>query len=110
MVCFEESIRVPLIISEEHCLPVSTHQSDNIALNIDVAPTILSFAGVQVSGSMQGRDLIKSTQKKATARKDFFYEHTFMGSPRLPKVEGVVTGDFKYMKYIEHGFEDFTIH
>ncbi|WAC15137.1 sulfatase family protein [Dyadobacter pollutisoli] len=104
---FEESIRVPLIISGGGLSANLKHtQSNNIALNIDVAPTILSLAGVQVPGSMQGMDLIKSMQNKTSARKDFFYQHTFMGSPRLPKVEGVVTGDFKYMKYIEHGYEE----
>jgi arylsulfatase A-like enzyme len=104
---FEESIRVPLIISGA-ALPANLKhvQSNNIALNIDVAPTILSLAGVSTPGSMQGQNLIKSTQSKPAARKDFFYEHTFMGSPRLPKVEGVVTADFKYMKYIEHGYEE----
>ncbi|RAJ93195.1 uncharacterized protein DUF4976 [Larkinella arboricola] len=29
-----------------------------------------------------------------------------MGSPRLPKVEGVVRVDSKYMQYIEHGYEE----
>ena len=29
-----------------------------------------------------------------------------MGSPNIPKVEGVVTKDIKYMKFIEHGYEE----
>ncbi|RCR67551.1 sulfatase family protein [Larkinella punicea] len=100
----EESIRVPLIIYNP-ALPANRRgtKPSRIALNIDVAPTILSFAGVPVPKTMQGTDLMKSN---APARTDFFYEHTFMGSPRLPKVEGVVTQDFKYMKFIEHGYEE----
>jgi arylsulfatase A-like enzyme len=82
---FEESILVPLIISGGGLPANLKHiQSDHIALNIDIAPTILSLAGVPAPGSMHWKDLVKSMQTKA-ARKDFFYEHTFMGSPRLPK-------------------------
>ncbi len=35
-----------------------------------------------------------------------FYQHYFLGSPNIPKVEGVVTKDFKYMKFIEHDYEE----
>jgi arylsulfatase A-like enzyme len=103
---FEESIRVPLIISGAALPKTFQHTESNaIALNIDVAPTILALAGMPISASMQGEDLLSSIQNQ-TPRKDFFYEHTFMGSPGLPKVEGVVATDFKYMKYIEHGYEE----
>jgi arylsulfatase A-like enzyme len=103
---FEESIRVPLIISGA-ALPATfkSTTSNQIALNIDIAPTILNLAGVPIPSSMQGTDLLTSTKNADSARKDFFYEHTYMGSPKLPKVEGVVTEEFKYMKFTEHGYE-----
>ena len=56
---------------------------------------------------MQGVDLIEMLNNKLLDRKEFFYEHTYLGSPRLPKVEGVIAKDFKYMKYIEHNYEEF---
>lgn len=104
---FEESIRVPMIISGAP-LPENLHGkiSDQIALNIDVAPTMLAFAGVRAPAAMQGKDLIAMLNSGKPARTDFFYEHTFMGSPKLPKVEGVVAEDFKYMNYIEHQYEE----
>ncbi|MBE9462804.1 sulfatase [Dyadobacter subterraneus] len=105
---FEESIRVPMIISGE---PIPRKligkKAENIALNIDIAPTILSFAGVATPTTIQGKDLMASFKSGSTEREDFFYEHTFMGSPGLPKVEGVVSKKFKYMKYIEHNYEEF---
>ena len=56
---------------------------------------------------MQGIDLLAvAVHKPGTVRQNFFYEHTFMGSPRLPKVEGVVSREIKYMKFIEHGYEE----
>nr|WP_229249360.1 sulfatase/phosphatase domain-containing protein [Dyadobacter sandarakinus] len=104
---FEESIRVPLIISGG-AMPKSLQgiSSRQLALNIDIAPTLLSLAGIHPPDSMQGYDLLAVEQKKRPARRDFFYEHTYLGSPRLPKVEGVVTSDLKYMLYTEHGYEE----
>lgn len=104
---FEESIRVPLIIYNPGSSKKFKDMKTNaIALNIDIAPTILAFAGVKPAEAMQGVDLISVLNKKQPARNDFFYEHTFLGSPRLPKVEGVVTKDYKYMIYTEHGYEE----
>ena len=103
----EESIRVPLIVYDPQ-LPKNMKGSKPVqmALNVDVAPTILSAAGVPVPGGMQGINLLAVLQKKAPGREDFFYEHTYQKSPKLPQVEGVVTGRFKYMKFIEHGYEE----
>jgi arylsulfatase A-like enzyme len=104
---FEESIRVPMIIAG---MPLAKKlrgiKSDKIALNIDIAPTILSLAGIPVPAAVQGQDLMTLMEKKNQGRDDFFYEHTFLGSPQLPMVEGVVSHDFKYMKYNEHGYEE----
>ncbi|MBE9461626.1 sulfatase [Dyadobacter subterraneus] len=104
---YEESIRVPMIISGASLnKKLKGKKSDQIALNIDIAPTILSLAGVAVPQAVQGKNLVEMTLKKSENRDDFFYEHTYLGSPRLPKVEGVVSRDFKYMKYIEHDYEE----
>ncbi|WP_342083579.1 sulfatase family protein [Dyadobacter sp. OTU695] len=104
---FEESIRVPMIVSGAS-LPKNLigKKSDVVALNIDVAPTMLALAGAEVPAGMQGKNLLQFVSGKVAPRKDFFYEHTYLGSPRLPKVEGVVGQDFKYMKYIEHDYEE----
>ena len=104
---YEESIRVPFFIYDPK-LPDEIRQirPEQLVLNIDVAPTILRMAGVPVPDSMQGVDLIALLKNEIPARQDFFYQHYFMGSPRIPKVEGVVTTDFKYMNYIEHGYEE----
>lgn len=103
----EESIRVPLVVYDprqpEKFKGIIPEQ---IVLNIDIAPTILSFAGIEVPQAMQGEDLIKVASNAIPEREEFFYEHTFMGSPKIPKVEGVVRKDMKYMKFIEHDYEE----
>lgn len=104
---FEESIRVPLLIYVPGVNnSLKNRRPTNIALNIDIAPTLLGFAGVTPPKAMQGVDLLGVLTKRIPSRNDFFYEHTFLGSPRLPKVEGVVGKEFKYMKYTEHGYEE----
>jgi arylsulfatase A-like enzyme len=97
----EESVRVPLIINDPR-QKQPQHRVSRIGLNIDIAPTILGFAGIKKPNGMQGVDLSLADNK----RQDFFYEHTFLGSPKLPKVEGVVSPTTKYMNYIEHNYEE----
>lgn len=103
----EESIRVPLIIYDPR-LPSNQKgtKSNLIALNIDIAPTILSMAGTSVPDSMQGNNLYDYISKRLPERQEFFYEHTYGKSPKIPNVEGVVTKDLKYMRYIEHEYEE----
>ncbi|QNF32188.1 sulfatase [Adhaeribacter swui] len=104
----EESIRVPLIVYDPRQVNHLKGQTiSDIALNIDIAPTILKLANQPVPARMQGLDLMAvAAHKPGTSRQDFFYEHTFAGSPRLPKVEGVVSREIKYMNFIEYGYEE----
>lgn len=104
---YEESIRVPLFIYYPQ-LPgkITQYRATQIALNIDIAPTILSMAGIQVPDNMQGINLMDVIENKIPERTDFFYQHYFLGSPHIPRVEGVVTKDLKYMKYVEHDYEE----
>lgn len=102
---FDVGIRVPMIIYDPRCSELHGVKNSSVALNIDVAPTILSMAGLTAPSRMQGINLIDLVTGKIQERKSFFYEHTVFSSPMLPKVEGVVTKTVKYMKYIEHGYE-----
>ena len=99
---YEESIRVPLIVSypgmrkERHGVCV-----EQMALNVDVAPTILGLAGVDVPAKMQGRSLAPLLKGEKTPwRSDFFYEHLFK-TKRIPKTEGVRTERWKYIRYFQ---------
>lgn len=104
---YEESIRVPLLIYAPN-LPdkLKQYRAPQMALNIDIAPTILSLAGVPVPESMHGVNLIDLIENKIPERTDFFYQHYFLGGPQIPMVEGVVGKDFKYMNYIEQNSEE----
>ncbi|NNM30866.1 MAG: sulfatase-like hydrolase/transferase [Akkermansiaceae bacterium] len=54
---YEESLRVPLMIRYPVVQP-GPLLVDQIALNLDLAPTILDIAGVPIPAGMQGRSLL----------------------------------------------------
>jgi len=104
-----ESIRVPLVVYDPR-LPAACRgrAPAQIALNIDIAPTILSLAGVAVPPAMQGADLSPLMRgRPGLARSDFFYEHLFVHRPGgrgpnlIPQSEGVVSLRYKYLRYID---------
>ena len=113
---YEESIRVPLIIYDPRRL-VSNHSQrrEEIALNIDLAPTILSLVGESIPDCMQGCDLTPLLKdRKVRWRKDFLYEHalpifrkkTGESYDPIPLSEGVVASRYKYIRYIDYQYEE----
>lgn len=103
---FQKAIHVPLIIQDLRSSPtLPKGVRKDIVLNIDLAPTLLGMAGVAIPERMQGVNLFDSRQN--AKRTHFFYEHTVFPSPLLPKMEGVVSDNYKYMIFTEHGYELF---
>jgi arylsulfatase A-like enzyme len=111
----EESIRVPLLYYDPR--QPETQRRNEIALNIDIAPTLLDVAGVAVPPVMQGRSLLPLVrgEKVADWREDFYYEHAYdvqklvdegrISPERLwpiPRSEGVVSLDWKYLHYYDY--------
>jgi len=97
---YEESVRVPLFIYDPTAPEVQRGKKVSaIALNIDIAPTLLTLAGVPVPSMMQGRNLMESLQADSPPwRSDFFYEHPFQ-HPNIPNSAGVVSCTYKYVVY-----------
>jgi len=96
----EESIRVPFFIYDPRLEESQRGKRlEEIALNIDVAPTILQAAGIEAPGQMQGENLYQLAEgTPAKWRKDFLYEHLFEYKT-IPMSEGVVGEQYKYMRY-----------
>jgi len=99
---YEESVRIPLFIYN----PMEKEGNKgkrvkSIALNLDLAPTILAFAGVEKDPGMQGEPLQRTWQKDNPEwRSMFYYEHRFQ-HPGLPKSEALIMLDYKYINYYE---------
>jgi arylsulfatase A-like enzyme len=97
---YDESIRVPLIVRDPRMLTANRGKPrDEMVLNLDVAPTIVSAAGLKVPVAMQGRDMgpLYMNQAPTAWRDEFFYEHPEVTSrDRIPASVGVVRRDWKY--------------
>lgn len=97
---YENSLRVPLIIYDPTTSNART--VEEIALNIDIAPTVLDYAGIAIPKQMQGRSLRKFAQDEvADWRTEFLCEHLY-DRPWIPKSEGIRTEEWKYFRYIDH--------
>ena len=100
---YDLSIRVPLIVSDPRIEKKLRGSIPSLpALNIDIAPTLLDLAGVEVPSTMQGRSLVPILEGASPAewRSDFFVEHLF-DHPEIPKHEGVRGERYKYARYFE---------
>jgi arylsulfatase A-like enzyme len=79
-----------------------------MALNIDIAPTLLAAAGVPAPVTMQGRDVspLYLAAKAPAWRQEFFYEHpTITSRDRIPSSQGVIRRDWKYVYWPEFEHE-----
>lgn len=102
---YEESIRVPLLAHCPELIPAG-RRIGRIALNIDIAPTILDAAGAPVPGTVQGQSLLPLLQGSGIPWREamlyeYFWERAF---PQTPTVFGVRTERYKYMNF--HGIFD----
>jgi arylsulfatase A-like enzyme len=100
---YDLSIHVPLIVFDPRIEEESRGALPALpVLNIDIAPTLLDLAGVEVPTSVQGRSLapLLAGESPADWRTDFFVEHLFE-HPEIPKHEGVRGERYKYARYFE---------
>ncbi len=98
----EVSIRVPMIVFDPR-LPAELRgtRRNEMVLNIDVAGTLLDFAGVTAPAGMQGSSLVPLVRGESPAwRQEFFYEHLF-DHPGLARSEAVRTERWKYMRFVD---------
>jgi arylsulfatase A-like enzyme len=72
-----------------------------MVLNIDLAPTLLDYAGIAAPAGMQGRSLRPLAEGRRVSgwRRDWLYEHHY--EPKIiPPSEGVRSERWKYIRYV----------
>ena len=78
---------------------------DEIALNIDLAPTLLEIAGVAVPGAMQGRSLVPLLEGRRVAWRNSFLIEYYSDKvfPRILQMgyKAVRNERWKYIHYLE---------
>ena len=105
---YEEATCVPMIIYD----PRSANSGqalrrDALAANIDIAPTILTLAGLPVPRDMDGGDLMRVYEDPTAAIHESIALINVWGS-KPTQAMGVVTKDMKYLYwgYAAKGFEE----
>ncbi|QEL16052.1 sulfatase family protein [Limnoglobus roseus] len=106
------SIRVPMLV--RHPKSVKAGQTPTgMVLNVDIAPTLLNFAGVPYPNTMHGRSMTeliaepKATDNVKPWRDSWYYEyHEFPdASHNVNKHRGVRTEQYKFIHYYDPPFK-----
>lgn len=99
---YEESIRIPLLVRYPKLIKAGSKR-DELALSIDVAPTLLELAGAKVPAEMHGRSLLSLFKGERKGwRKSFLSEYfAEAGQPRLPNWQAVRSERWKYIHYTD---------
>ncbi len=101
---YEESARIPLLVRYPRLIKPGS-RLDPLALNIDLAPTLLELAGIVAPSNMQGRSLVpllKGDTKgwRTSFLIEYFSDRVF---PRVSNMgyQAVRTERWKYIHYTE---------
>lgn len=99
---YEPSIRVPLLLRYPRMIPQVTTNAEMV-LNVDVCPTILDLAGVDIPADVQGKSLKPLLKGLGVPwRKDFLYEYyEYPAVHSVRKNRGIRTKRWKYIHYFE---------
>ena len=100
---YEESVKSPLVIS--HRAAIEPRRVDAFALSIDIAPTLLQAAGVEIPHSVQGRSLLphalgsRERGREAFLMEYYGHENPF---PWIANIDyrAVRLGRYKYIRWI----------
>ncbi|HEX4130484.1 MAG TPA: sulfatase-like hydrolase/transferase [Pirellulales bacterium] len=96
---YDESLRIPMLVRYPR-IAGGGKTIDGMALNIDVAPTILDYAGVPIPPSMQGRSWRPLLEGNAENwRESFFYAYYYEATFDIPMVTAVRTTKAKLIRY-----------
>jgi arylsulfatase A-like enzyme len=96
---YEESIRVPLIVRDPRS-PTAGGSVGALVSNLDVAPTLVDAAGIEVPQHMRGRSLrplLDGTASKL--REEIYYSYYFEPPFPVPTVHALRTSRHKYVEY-----------
>ncbi|MDR2810538.1 MAG: sulfatase [Tannerellaceae bacterium] len=102
---YEESARVPMLVYAPGLFQ-GGRAIENLVQNVDIAPTIMDYLGVEKAPQMVGYSFLPLLKGEEAAWRDrvfyeYYWEHEF---PQTPTMHGVRTDRYKYIRY--HGVWD----
>lgn len=107
---YEACLNVPLIIYDPRVPAIERgRRSDALTESVDIAPTLLDYAGANPPETMQGLSLRPLVEGRATDLRDTSFAEnlwsTYFGNPRI---ESVRTKDWKYIRYFKNDRTQFA--
>lgn len=102
--CYEQVTHVPMIIYHPALAPKKRPaKSDALVQTIDIAPTLLSLAGIPIPRAMQGKDLSGILKGEEKAVRAFLFTEnlwsTKFGNPRCESIQDL---EWKYIRYYKN--------
>ena len=100
-VMYEPSIRVPMRLRCPGRVPAGS-TSEEMVLNLDIAPTLLDIAGLPAPVEMQGKSMLPLAEGKAGVawRQDWLYEYyEYPGFENVRPCRGVRTKRYKLIHF-----------
>lgn len=95
---YEESMRVPIVVRYPRSFPAGSRAEGSLALNLDVAPTVLKAAGLPVPEAMAGLPL-QDLRERPSVRSHFGFCYF---QPTPPKGLEVCTPDVRAVRTHRH--------
>lgn len=97
---YEESFRTPLIIKYPSVIREGIENND-LVQNIDIAPTILDVAGIEIPEEMQGRSLTPLLAQQNDNWRDQLYYHyyEYPGEHAVKRHYGIRTDRYKLIHF-----------
>ncbi|HYV93494.1 MAG TPA: sulfatase-like hydrolase/transferase [Chitinophagales bacterium] len=96
MLAYEPSIKIPIFMRYPKLIKPGKVVKKQMAMNIDIAPTILDFAGIPQTFGMQGVSLFK-LMKNSVKRTTLLYEWNHQDC--VPDMRAIRTFSGKYIQY-----------
>ncbi|MGV3766046.1 MAG: sulfatase [Chitinophagaceae bacterium] len=96
---YEESFRTPMVMRYPGVVKPGT-KTDALVMNLDIAPTILQAAGVDVPGDMQGESFLPMVSgKQRNLRKAMYYHYYENGEHQVSPHFGIRTDRYKLIRF-----------
>ncbi|GGZ24641.1 acetylglucosamine-6-sulfatase [Echinicola pacifica] len=101
--CYEVTTHVPMIWYDPALSADQAGQaSEALVQTIDLAPTMLERAGIEVPASYQGKSLKPLLQGASSTREYLFTENLWSTQFGNPRCESVQDQEWKYIRYYEN--------
>lgn len=97
---YEESFRTPMVMRYPGKIKEGT-ESEDLVMNLDIAPTLLQAAGVAIPNEMQGQSFLPQVtgEKQGKGRNALYYHYYENGEHAVSPHFGISTGRYKLIRF-----------